>query len=164
MAYQAIVNGARGLAFFGGHLTQIASPADAQAGWNWTFWERVLRPLFAELTSTAVAPALIAPNARTTVKASVEDVQLVAREAEGFLYVIAVRRGSATSRVGFSGLPRRRDGRPITGGQVLFEYVQDPLPPPIEPDKQTFRSVGVSNGRFRDWLGQHDVRVYRFRR
>ena len=51
MAYQAIVNGARGLAFFGGHLTQIARPADAQAGWNWTFWERVLRPLLEELAS-----------------------------------------------------------------------------------------------------------------
>ena len=45
MAYQAIVNGARGLTFFGGHLTQVATPADAKAGWNWTFWERVLRPL-----------------------------------------------------------------------------------------------------------------------
>ena len=62
MAYQAIVNGARGLAFFGGHLTQIARPADAQAGWNWTFWERVLRPLLEELTSDSVAPALVAPE------------------------------------------------------------------------------------------------------
>jgi hypothetical protein len=164
MAYQAIVNGARGLAFFGGHLTQIARPADAEAGWNWTFWERVLRPLLAELTSTAVAPALLAPDSRRKVKASAKDVQLLTREAGGFLYVIAVRRGSATTRVGFSGLPQKRNGRPITGGQVLFEYVQDPLPPPIEPDRQTFRTVGVANGGFRDWLGQHDVRVYRFRR
>ena len=44
MAYQAIVNGARGLMFFGGHLTQVMRPADAKAGWNWTFWELVLRP------------------------------------------------------------------------------------------------------------------------
>ena len=55
MAYQAIVNGARGLAFFGGHLTADRAPADAQAGWNWTFWERVLRPLVEELTSTPSA-------------------------------------------------------------------------------------------------------------
>jgi hypothetical protein len=164
MAYQAIVNGARGLAFFGGHLTQIARPADAEAGWNWTFWERVLRPLLTELTSTAVAPALVAPDARRAVKAGAGDVQLVTREAGGFVYVIAVRRGSATSRVGFTGLPRKRNGRPITGGEVLFEYVQDPLPPPIERDRQTFRTVGVSNGGFRDWFGQHDARVYRFRR
>ena len=162
MAYQAIVNGARGLAFFGGHLTQIARPADAQAGWNWTFWERVIRPLLEELTSSAVAPALVAPNARTAVKASAKDVQLVTREEGGFVYVIAVRPGSATSRVGFSGLPPKRDGRPITGGEVLFEYVQDPLPPPIEPNHQTFRTVSVANHQFRDWFGQHDARVYRF--
>ena len=42
MAYQAIVNGARGLVFFGGHLTEVMSPADANAGWNWSFWERTL--------------------------------------------------------------------------------------------------------------------------
>ena len=64
MAYQAVVNGARGLTFFGGHLTQIATPADAQVGWNWTFWNRVLKPLLSELTSSAVAPALVAPNAK----------------------------------------------------------------------------------------------------
>ncbi len=148
MAYQAIVHGARGLAFFGGHLTQIARPADAKAGWNWTFWERVLRPLLEELTSDSVAPALVAPDARRRVKASAKDVELVTREADGFLYVIAVRRGSATSRVVFSGLPAR-----LTGGEVLFEY-----------GDQAFRTVSVANGRFRDWFGQHDARVYRFQR
>jgi hypothetical protein len=146
MAYQAIVNGARGLAFFGGHLTQIARPADAKAGWNWTFWERVLRPLLEELTSDSLAPALVAPNARSRVKASAKDVELVTREAGGFLYVIAVRRASATSRVGFSGLPAR-----LRGGEVLFEY-----------NDQAFRTVSVANGGFRDWFGQHDSRVYRF--
>ena len=153
MAYQAIVNGARGLAFFGGHLTQIARPADAEAGWNWTFWERVLRPLLGELTSSSVAPALVARDARSTVKASTKDVELVTREAEGFLYVIAVRRGRGTSRVTFSGLPRRRNGQPITGGEVLFEYVDD-----------AFRTVRVADNRFRDWFAQHDARVYRFQR
>ena len=153
MAYQAIANGARGLSFFGGHLTQIARPADAHAGWNWTFWERVLRPLLGELTSSAVAPALVAPDARRAVKASTKAVELVTREAGNFLYVIAVRRGSGTSRVSFSGLPRRRDGKPITGGEVLFEYEHD-----------AFRTVRVADSRFRDWFAQHDARVYRFQR
>ena len=164
MAYQAIVNGARGLAFFGGHLTQVTRPADARAGWNWTFWDRVLHPLLEELTSSSVAPALVAPDAPRAVKTSAKDVELVTREDGGFLYVIAVRRGSGTSRVGFSGLPRRRDGRPITGGEVLFEYVQEPLPPPVQPDKQTFRTVSVTRNGFRDWFAQHDARVYRFKR
>ena len=77
MAYQAVVNGARGLVFFGGHLTEIATPADAAAGWNWTFWERVLRPLVSELSSPELAPALAAPNAKLAVKASAAGVELV---------------------------------------------------------------------------------------
>ena len=84
---------------------------------------------------------------------STKDVELVTREAGDFLYVIAVRRGSGTSRVGFGGLPRKRNGQPITGGEVLFEYVQD-----------AFRTVRVARNGFRDWFGQHDARVYRFRR
>ena len=157
MAYQAIVNGARGLVFFGGHLTQITRPRDARVGWNWTFWDLVLRPLLAELTSTAVGPALVAPNAAAKVTASAKDVELVARRDAQFLYVIAVRRGGATTRVGFSGLPAG-----IRAGQVLFEYTQDPLPPPIGTGQQVFRTVGVANGAFRDWFGPHDVHVYRF--
>src|SRR5437870_129704 len=59
MAYQAVVDGARGLVFFGGQLTQVMRPRDAQLGWNWTFWELVLRPLLVELTSPSILPALI---------------------------------------------------------------------------------------------------------
>src|SRR5919199_2882869 len=154
MAYQAIVNGARGLMFFGGHLTHNARPRDAQAGWNWRFWELVLRPLLQELTSTAVNPILVAPNAPANVTASASDVELVTRQDNQFVYVIAIRRGaattggSATTQVTFSGLPSKHDGSPITDSQVLFEYVQDPLPPPLrtgDQEHQVFRSVGVAN-------------------
>ena len=162
MAYQAIVNGARGLMFFGGHLTQNVRPRDAQAGWNWRFWELVLRPLLAELTSTAVNPILVAPDAAATVTASASDVELVTRQDDRFVYVIAVRRGGATTQVGFSGLPRKRDGSPVTDCQVLFEYVQDPLPPPLGAGQQVFRSVAVTSGGFKDWFGPNDVHVYRF--
>src|SRR5437763_25207 len=72
MAYQAIVNGARGLIFFGGQLTQVMRPRDAQLGWNWTFWDLVLRPLLVELTSPSVLPALMAPAAGA-VSASASD-------------------------------------------------------------------------------------------
>jgi hypothetical protein len=161
MAYQAIVNGARGLFFFGGHLTHNVRPKDAQAGWNWRFWELVLRPLLLELTSTAVGPILVAPDATAAVTASASDIELVARQDSQFFYVIAVRRGGATSQVTFSGLPPKANGTPITDGQVLFEYVQAPLPPPLN-DQRVFRSVSVTNGGFKDWFGPHDVHVYRF--
>ena len=122
----------------------------------------MLRPLLLELTSTAVGPALVAPNAGATVTAGAQDVELVARQDDRFLYVIAVRRGTATNRVTFSGLPPKHDGTPIANGQVLFEYTQDPLPPPIGAGQQVFRSVGVASGAFRDWFGPHDAHVYRF--
>ncbi|TML58772.1 MAG: hypothetical protein E6G18_10170 [Actinobacteria bacterium] len=162
MAYQAIVDGARGLVFFGGQLTQVMRPRDAQLGWNWTFWELVLRPLLVELTSPSILPALIAPVAQTAVTASAAGMELTARRSGNFLYVIAVRRGGTTSRVTFSGLPPKQGGGQLAVGQAMFEYAQDPLPPPIQPDIQQFRYVQVQNGSFKDWFGPHDVHVYRF--
>lgn len=148
MAYQAIVAGARGLVFFGGDITKVMSPADAESGWNWTFWHTVLKHVVQELSSTAVGPALVAPPAVITVTSDATDVRVVAREADGFLYLICVRR-SATAHgpVRFSGLPTG-----IRYGQALFEY-----------DGQDFRTVTLSRGAFTDPFAPHDARVYRFR-
>ena len=157
MAYQAIANGARGLVFFGGHLTEVMSPADAKAGWNWSFWNEALRPLAQELTSDSLSPALGAPAAKATVTSSSADLEVAVRRAGSFLFVIALRRGGGTTRVTLRGLPQS-----IKGGQVLFEYVQDPPPPPIDATRQKFRSVAVSGGAFTDWFAPHDVHVYRF--
>ena len=88
-------------------------------------------------------------------RASVKDVELVTRRAGSSLYVIAVRRGGSVSKVSFSGLPR------VRSGQVLNEYVQSPLPPPLG-GKQVFRPVELRAGGFSDWLGPLDARVYRF--
>jgi hypothetical protein len=147
MAYQAIVAGARGLVFFGGDIVKAMSPADAEAGWNWTFWHQVLKHVVQELNSTAVGPALVAPPAAVTVQADAADVRLVAREADGFLYVIAVRRSPTVhAPVRFSGLPAG-----LKFGQALFEY-----------DGKDFRTVVVSRGAFSDPFAPHDARVYRF--
>ena len=78
----------------------------------------------------------------------------VSREAGDFLYVIAVRRGSGTSRVGFSGLPRRRDGQPITGGEVTCSSTCKGRSGPCA-------SPGTASAT---GSRQHDARVYRFRR
>jgi hypothetical protein len=40
MAWDAIINGARGLNFFGGQMRGCWSAADKAAGWNWTAWSR----------------------------------------------------------------------------------------------------------------------------
>jgi hypothetical protein len=97
------------------------------------------------------------------VRASAADVELTARDDGTYLYVIAVRRsGTVTNRVALSGLPRRRDGTHISAGEVVFEYAQAPLPPPIDPTKEAFRRVPVANDSFSDWFGPHDTHVYRF--
>jgi hypothetical protein len=157
MAYQAIANGARGLVFFGGHLTEVMSPADAAAGWNWTYWTQALQPLVQQLASSSLAPALVAPAPSFAVTSSSKDVELAVRQTDKFTYVIAVRRGGGTTRVRLSGLPAQ-----LRGGQVLFEFVQDPPPPPVIPANQKFRSVAVSDGSFTDWFAPHDAHVYRF--
>jgi beta-phosphoglucomutase-like phosphatase (HAD superfamily) len=163
MSYQAIIAGARGLAFFGGDYTQVMAPRDAVTGWNWTFWHLVLRPLLEELSSGATLPALLAPAAKTTITSSVTDVEVVTRRAGTMLYVIAVRRSATkTDQVHFSGLPHRDDGTPLSAGEVVSEYAQDPPSPPVQASKQKFRYVKVANVGFTDWLGPHDARVYRF--
>jgi hypothetical protein len=158
MAYEAIVNGARGLIFFGGHITSVMRPEDAASGWNWTFWRRVLRPVVSELASSDLQPALVAPNAPAQVapRPPNRDIELVTRRTLTHLYVIAVRIGGGVSRVEFAGLPPT-----ISRGEVLFEYVQDPLPPPTN-GRQVPRTVAVSGGSFADWFAPHDAHVYRF--
>jgi hypothetical protein len=152
MAYQAVIHGARGLAFFGGEYTQVMRPRDAAAGWNWTFWDLVLKPLFEELTHGAVQPLLTAPTYPHPVTTTVSGIELTTRHADKYLYLLAVRTTPApASKIQFTGLPARNDGSPLTSGEVLVEYVQ-----------QTFRKVDVNNGSFTDWFGPHDARAYRF--
>ena len=148
MVYQAIIAGARGLVFFGGDITKVMNPEDAKSGWNWTFWRTVLKPVVQELSSDSVGPALVAPPAPVSVKANAADVQLIARQAGGFLYLIVVRRSPrANGPVRFSGLPTG-----IKFGAAMFEY-----------DGKDFRTFAVGRGSFTDPFAPHDARVYRFR-
>ena len=88
----AIVAGARGLFFFGGQFTQVMNAVDRQHGWNWTYWNKVQRPLLEELTDSDHTQALTAPNAALTIKTDATDIAVSARETTDFLYLIAVRR------------------------------------------------------------------------
>ena len=151
MAYDAIIAGARGLFFFGGHLRPVMTPQDRVRGFNWTYWRNVQKPLTQELAGPQHIAALLAPDAPFKVTASARDVVLSARQTADSVYVIAVRRSpTAHSRVTFRGLPTG-----ITQGTVL---PHGPSNPP--------RKVGVSGGVFTDIspYGPHNARVYRFPR
>jgi hypothetical protein len=149
MAYDAIIASARGLFFFGGHLQQAMNQADRDLGWNWTYWENVQRPLLEELSDTDHQLALTAPVFAHAVTASAADIALSARQAAGFLYLIAVRRSpTLTGTVEFRGLPVA-----ATHGTVLGH-----------PGGNPARQVTAGGGAFTDPspFTPHNARVYRF--
>src|SRR5687768_14000568 len=81
MTYQAIINGSRGLLYFGGHIGVAMSPEDRELGWNWKFWNRVLRPVIEEIGSRSpLYPALTAPNSKLPIKVEGEGMEFVVRE------------------------------------------------------------------------------------
>ena len=149
MAYDAITAGARGLFFFGGHLPQAMKPQDAQRGWNWSYWSRVLKSLLRELSDRDHTAAFTAPLAAHQVTANASDLAVSTREDGDAVYLLAVRRSpSARGRVRFSGLPAG-----IKRGTVL-----------AHPGGNPARPVTVSRGAFTDPapFAPHNARVYRF--
>ncbi len=145
MTYQAIINGARGLIYFGGHIPKAMTAEDVARGWNWRFWSRVLRPVVEEIGERSpLYPALVAPESRLPIRvAAGTGVEYCAREADGWLYLLACKREGPTEQVEFQGLPAT-----TTAGEVLYE-------PP--------RTVTAREGRLQDWFGPFEVHVYRFR-
>jgi hypothetical protein len=144
MTYQAIINGARGVNYFGGGLTKGLSEADRKLGWNWTFWNRVLRPVVEEIgIKSPLYPALVAPESKLLVKVTGPGIEFCVRESGGDLFLLACKREGATTQATFSGLPET-----VTGGEVLFESP---------------RKVEIKAGKFTDWFAPFDVHVYRFK-
>ena len=146
MSYQAIADGARGLVYFGGNVAPCLNERDAAYGWNWTFYDRVLRPVLDELRpESPLYPALIAPNSTIHVTSDADAAMDYAiREAGEYVYLLATRREAPTAQVRFSGLPAN-----LQEGDVLFESP---------------RHVKLTNGSLTDWFGPHEAHVYRFRR
>ena len=144
MAYDAIINGARSLAFYGGNIQGCWNAADRTSGWNWTFWSSVLKPLIGELNSMSpLAPALVHTATTQAVTTDDPSTQAISRAGAGQdLWIIAARGGSGSATVRVSGLPAG-----ISSGTVYTE--RD-------------RSIQVVNGAFTDEFPQWAVHVYRF--
>jgi hypothetical protein len=146
MTYQAIINGARGLVYFGGGLRGTLSERDQKYGWNWTHWDHVLRPIVEEVGNKGLlSAALCAPDSKLSVKSNSNVIELCVREVGGDVFVLACCRDpQKTAQVQFSGLPID-----ASDGNVLFESP---------------RKVTGKNGSFSDWFAPYDVHVYKFSR
>ena len=128
MIYDAIVNGARGLTFFGGQLSHCHTRSDAARGWNWSFWRRVLRPLVREIgIGSPLHAALLRPGTTRPLGTGSAATQAISRRVGRTLWVIATRRGPSGATVTIRGLPtwarigrRHPSGRAVTahGGQI----------------------------------------------
>jgi hypothetical protein len=145
MVYQAIINGARGIVYFGGGLESTLNARDRKLGWNWTYWDRVLRQVVEEIgTKSPVYPALLVADSKLPVKVShPKHIEFCVREVGKEIFVLACNRnGDETVKVDFRGLPEE-----VRGSELLFE----------EP-----RRVEAKKGVFSDYFGPYEVHVYRF--
>jgi hypothetical protein len=144
MIYDAIINGARNLAFYGGHNPKCWGAIDAVYRWNWTFWNEVLAGLVREINARSpIAPALVNPGSTRTLATDDPSVQAVSRRGAGRdLWVIAARSGEGSRSVTIRGLPFG-----VTGGRVYTEG----------------RSITAARGSLTDTFERWDVHVYRFR-
>ena len=80
MLYDAILNGARSIAFYGGNNPNCWTASDSQYGWNWSFWSSVLKPLLGEINSLSpLAPALVNPATTQTLTANDATTQAISR-------------------------------------------------------------------------------------
>jgi hypothetical protein len=144
MAYDAILNGAKALTFYGGANAGCFSGSDGTYGWNWAFWQSVLKPLVQQLSaSSPLAPALVSSGKTPFVKAGRSDTETMVRQGTSVddLWLIAARNGPGTKTVTFKGLPRW-----VHRGGVYTEA----------------RSVAATKGSFRDRFAQWTVHVYHF--
>ncbi len=146
MAYAAIIDGARGLNWQGGERPLSLNARDTKLGWNWTYWDFVMRRLFNELNENSpLHPALIAPDSKLPIKLTgADDIEFLTREVGDEIFLLAAKREGPTTNVHFSGLPSTDEK-----ADVLYE----------EP-----RTVQIKEGGFDDWFAPNDVHVYRIKR
>jgi hypothetical protein len=180
MAYEAIINGARGLTYFGGGLPQTLNDRDKPLGFNWTYFDRVMRPLFDEIgPKSPILPALLAANSRMKLQvvseappkravASKEEEQnrqttppsqfvqdQIAADASAIEFL--VREAGDDIYV----LACKKEGPAI---RVRFSG----LPQEIHGKGagtlvfEEPRKVDAEHGSFTDWFGPFEVHVYRF--
>jgi hypothetical protein len=182
MAYEAIINGARGLVYFGGGLPQTLNDRDKPLGFNWTYFDRVMRPLFEEVgPKSPILPALLAPDSAIKLKVVAEapPKRAVANKEEEQNRQATTPKQFVQDKVGPDAsaleflvreagndiyvLACKKEGPTI---RVRFSGLPSDIHGPgagavvfEEP-----RKVDAEHGTFADWFGPFEVHVYRFRK
>ncbi len=146
MIYDAIINGARGLSFFGGDNPACWDLSDKNTGWNWTFWNSTLEPLVEEIgTQSPIGPALAAPGSTRPLATNDPNTQAISRAIQTptgqQIWVLAAHAGGTTRTETISGLPST-----ATSATVYTEH----------------RAVPIANGRITDRFAPWQVHVYHF--
>jgi hypothetical protein len=147
MIYDAIINGARGLSFFGGTVQTCWNASDRQLGWNWTYWNDVLRDLVREIgPSSELYPALLTPGTGLGLRTSDSSTGVMSRQVrdpvtgQNHIWVFAAHSGAAAT-VTIDHLPSD-----VAGGTVYGEG----------------RQISASAGAFQDSFERWGVHVYHF--
>src|SRR5678816_543005 len=116
------------------------------SGWNWTFWNDVLKPVVRQLgDNSLLADALVTTNSTLPITMSgttFPNLEFCVREVPPYLYILACKREGPTIQVTFNGLPTWAGT-----GDLLFESP---------------RKVTAQNGQFTDWFAPFEVHAYRF--
>lgn len=145
MLYDAIINGARGISFFGGRNPHCWNALDRRYGWNWTFWNSALEPLIRQIGShSALAPALANAASNHVLRTSDPGIEAISRAAVAPagrpLWVIAARTSPGSGEVTITGLPAAARSATVYGEG---------------------RRVLLSHGTLSDTFRQWQVHVYR---
>jgi hypothetical protein len=179
MAYEAIINGSRGLTYFGGGLPQTLNDRDKPLGFNWTYWDRIMKPLLAEVgPKSPITDALVAPNSQLRVTVTAENPpkrQVATKEEEQTKNVTQTRQyvqDETSTDVSAIQMLVREGGDEV---YILACKKEGPtmrvrfsgLPPECKRGRVLFeepRQVEATAGSFADWFGPFEVHVYRFSR
>jgi hypothetical protein len=173
MSYEAIIGGSRGLTYFGGGLLPTLNNRDRKLGWNWTYWERVLKPLLREFVpGSPITAALTAPDSKMQLKIAgeknprnqtvpdVSAIEYVVREVGSDIFLLACKKegrrfksGSAACRhnalTGWRSLKNRAKLNQRTGvlliGSRLTMSMCIGLRPPRRPLPKHKEPAGLSS-------------------
>jgi hypothetical protein len=147
MVYDAIINGARGVSFFGANNPDCWNRIDRRYGWNWTFWNTALDPLIKQIGSrSALGPALANVASNHVLKTSDPGTEAISRitttPAGTQLWVIAARSSAGVRHVAITGLPPSVESAAVYGER---------------------RTIHASHGTLRDTFRQWQAHVYRIK-